>query len=131
MSVSGLRVEFQTHAGPILGVRDVSFDMGISFLFVSHDMSVVERISHQVAVMYVGRIVEIGPRAAVFEAPRHPYTRALLSAVPIPDPTCRTLRGEVEYLPLRSPIHPTGHVAPPSEYEEVAPGHLVLKEIAN
>jgi energy-coupling factor transporter ATP-binding protein EcfA2 len=67
-------------------LMELQVDLGLSFLFISHDMAVVERISHHVAVMYLGRIVEIGPRAAVFEDPRHPYTKSLLDAVPIADP---------------------------------------------
>ena len=60
--------------------------MELSFLFISHDMAVVERVSHQVGVMYLGRIVEMGPRQQVFENPQHPYTQALMKAVPIADP---------------------------------------------
>jgi ABC-type glutathione transport system ATPase component len=63
--------------------------LGIAYLFISHDMAVVERVSHRVAVMYLGQIVEIGPRQAVFRNPQHPYTRRLLAAVPIPDPRRR------------------------------------------
>jgi peptide/nickel transport system ATP-binding protein len=60
--------------------------MGLAYLFISHDMTVIERMSHDVAVMRHGRIVEAGPRRQVFEAPREAYTRALIEAVPIPDP---------------------------------------------
>ena len=60
--------------------------LGLAHLFISHDMAVVERVSHRVAVMYLGQIVEVGPRKAVFGDPQHPYTRRLLAAMPIPDP---------------------------------------------
>ena len=106
-------------------MQDLQRDLGIAYLFISHDMAVVERISHRVAVMYLGRIVEIGPRDAVFESPQHAYTRALLSAVPVPDPTKR--RTSVpEFKPVPSPLHDLGHQPERSVYEEVAPGHRVL-----
>jgi glutathione transport system ATP-binding protein len=99
--------------------------LGTSFLFISHDMAVVERVSHRVAVMYLGRIVEIGPRRAVFEDPRHPYTRKLIAAVPVADPSRRRRRRELVVEELPSPVRPVGDEPPPLELEEVGPGHLV------
>ncbi|WNJ93835.1 ABC transporter ATP-binding protein [Bosea sp. 685] len=123
-AVSALDVSVQAQVLNLL--MELQADLGISCLFISHDMSVVERISHRVAVMYLGRIVEIGPRAAIFETPQHPYTRALLSAVPIADPTRRATRSVTGHPVLSSPIHPADHVPAPSRYTEVAPDHLVL-----
>ena len=68
---------------------DLQQKFNISFLFISHDMATIERISHRVAVMYLGKIVEIGSRRNIFENPQHPYTKKLLSAVPTADPLSR------------------------------------------
>ena len=83
---------------------DLQRDMGIAFLFISHDMAVVERVSHRVAVMYLGQIVEIGPRREIFENPQHPYTKKLMSAVPIADPARRHMKRTLLSDEIPSPI---------------------------
>lgn len=99
--------------------------LGIAYLFISHDMAVVERVSHRVAVMYLGEIVEIGTRAQIFGNPQHAYTRRLISAVPIPDPARRHLRLVPEGREIGSTVRPVDYVVPPARYAEAAPGHLV------
>ncbi|THD74494.1 MAG: oligopeptide ABC transporter ATP-binding protein OppD [Phenylobacterium sp.] len=91
-------------------------DMGLAMVFISHDLAVVREISHRVLVMHLGRVVELADREQLYADPRHPYTRALLSAAPIPDPA-------VERTRKRLP-RPDGLV-PAAELTEVAPGHLV------
>jgi glutathione transport system ATP-binding protein len=102
-------------------------EMGLAYLFISHDMAVVERISHRVAVMYLGQVVEIGPRQAVMNDPQHPYTKRLLAAVPVPDPTRRGhdrgLDDSEVPSPLRRPDDPP-EVAP---LVPVGPDHYVAR----
>nr|MCU0889018.1 ABC transporter ATP-binding protein [Rubritepida sp.] len=86
---------------------------------------VVERVSHRVAVMYMGEIVEIGPRAAIFSDARHPYTRRLMAAVPVPDPRRGRIRRGLDADEIRSPIRAPDFAPPLRRYTEVSPGHLV------
>ena len=101
-AVSALDVSIQAQIINLL--IDLQQQLGVAFLFISHDMAVVERISHRVAVMYLGQIVEIGPRRAIFQNPQHPYTRKLMSAVPIADPARRHLKRELSHDEVPSPI---------------------------
>jgi peptide/nickel transport system ATP-binding protein len=133
--VSALDVSIQAQVVNLL--QDLKEDLGLTMLFIAHDLGVVEYISDKVIVMYLGRVMEIAPAKDLYRNPKHPYTEALLSAVPIPDPTIKRerviLQGDIP-----SPINPPSgcvfrtrcpiavedckHVVPP--LEEVGPGHL-------
>jgi oligopeptide/dipeptide ABC transporter ATP-binding protein len=117
-------------------------EMGLAMIFISHDLAVVREISHRVLVLYLGRVVESAGRDQIYQAPRHPYTKALLSAAPIPDPAIERTRRRVRlageppspmdprsalrFLPSRLPVDPNVPILAP-ELKEVAPGHLVAE----
>lgn len=122
-SVSALDVSIKAQVCNLL--LDLQQSLNLAFLFISHDMAVVERVSHRVAVMYLGEIVEIGPRAAVFDNPQHAYTKKLMAAVPVPDPARRGIKRGISNDKLKSPIRPMGFQTPTRNYKTVSPGHLV------
>ncbi|WP_244518503.1 ABC transporter ATP-binding protein [Phyllobacterium sp. OV277] len=124
-SVSALDVSIKAQVVNLL--LDLQQNFNLSFLFISHDMAVVERVSHRVAVMYLGEIVEIGPRAAVFDNPQHAYTKTLMNAVPVPDPARRAIRRNATINELKSPVRPVGYESPQREYLEVTKGHFVQR----
>ena len=136
--VSALDVSVRAQVVNLL--QDLQQELGLTYLFIAHDLSVVRHISHRIAILYAGRLVELAPTAAVYEAPLHPYTEALLSSVPIPDPPKQRARrrivltGEIPN-PVDPPpgcrfqtrcplVHERCRVETPM-LEEKRPGHLV------
>ncbi len=126
-SVSALDVSIQAQIIDLLMALQAQH--GLAYLFITHDMAVVERISHRVAVMYLGQIVEIGARQDIFENPQHPYTRKLLAAVPVAEPgrliDPRLIQGEIP-----SPVRKVGNEPAIHRFIEVNPGHRVAQAAA-
>ena len=124
-AVSALDVSVQAQGMNLM--LELQQELGLSYLFISHDLAVVERIAHRVAVMYLGQVVELGSREQVCTNPRHSYTAKLLEAVPIADPRQRQerplLTGEIP-----SPVWPAGTGPEVVTMVEVEPGHLVAEE---
>ncbi|MGO4448439.1 ABC transporter ATP-binding protein [Phyllobacterium sp. TAF24] len=122
-SVSALDVSIKAQVINLL--LDLQASLNLAYLFISHDIAVVERVSHRIAVMYLGEIVEIGSREAIFENPQHPYTKKLISAVPVPDPSRRGIKRPVSNDEIKSPVRTPDFVVPVRQYNEVSAGHLV------
>jgi len=123
-SVSALDVSIQAQILNLL--MDLQKDRGLSYLFITHDMAVVEKVSHRVAVLYLGQIVELGTRRQIFESPQHPYTRKLLAAVPVAEPgrhiDTSLIEGEIP-----SPVRRVGDEPAIIPLTEFAPGHQVAR----
>ena len=124
-AVSALDVSVQAQVlNLMMSLQD---ELGLSYLFISHDMAVVERVSHKVGVMYLGRLVEVGSRSQIFENPQHEYTRTLMAAVPIADPKKKNISNDMNFKPIPSPVFPVGHITENPIYEEIEDGHLILR----
>ena len=122
-SVSALDVSIKAQVINLM--LDLQRELGLAYLFISHDIAVVERVSHRVAVMYLGEIVEIGPREAIFERPQHPYTIKLMSAVPVPDPSRKGTRRGISNDEVPSPVRAVDFQPVPRPMIETGPGHFV------
>ena len=123
-AVSALDVSIQAQVVNLM--MDLQQQTGVAWIFISHDMAVVERIANRVAVMYLGQIVEIGPRQSLFNQPQHPYTQRLLASVPVADPLNRPVR-QFDDGEIPSPLRRVGETVEKNRYRQVAPDHWVAE----
>ena len=127
-ALSALDVSIQAQIIHLL--MELQQDEGLAYLFISHDMAVVEKMSHRVAVLHLGQVVELGERRAVFDSPQHSYTRKLLSAVPVADPSQRRERTLLQG-DILSPIRKVGDEPEHLPLVQVASGHFVAQEVGS
>ncbi len=127
-ALSALDVSIQAQIIHLL--MELQQDEGLAYLFISHDMAVVEKMSHRVAVLHLGQVVELGERRAVFDSPQHSYTRKLLSAVPVADPSQRRERTLLQG-DILSPIRKVGDEPEHLPLAQVASGHFVAQEVGS
>jgi peptide/nickel transport system ATP-binding protein len=125
-AVSALDVSIKAQVVNLM--MELQEEMGLAYLFISHDIAVVERVSHRVAVMFLGEIVEIGPRESVIGNPAHSYTRKLMAAVPIPDPDRRVARRGLSTTELPSPMRKPDFIPPQRRWRDLGHGHFVMEE---
>jgi glutathione transport system ATP-binding protein len=124
-AVAALDVSIRAQVVNLL--MDLQARLGIAYLFISHDMAVVERVAHRVAVMYLGQIVEIGARQAVMNDPQHPYTRRLLAAVPVPDPARRSHARDLDESEVPSPLRAPDDMPKIAPLERIGPDHFIAR----
>lgn len=122
-AVSALDVSIQAQVVNLM--MELQEEFGLSYLFISHDMAVIERVSHRIGVMYLGEIVEIGLRSEIFENPQHPYTKKLMAAVPIADPSKRKTKLNLMSDEIPSLLKPYGYEPDNVEMVQLSEEHFV------